>query len=113
MMLYVHFTSENHARKIVEERTLLCCSYFDTVFAAPVGGKYIPGVQQTKTGRPSDRNFAVFFHCTIAPDGLCIEEATWRLPLLELESCMMITAEEAVTLLDNSLPHDEWGVVKQ
>ena len=103
-MRYIHFTDEAGARDIVDTGLLLKSSILDGVFAVAEGGSYIPGVQQTKLGRAKSRDAAVVFETDELPDTAFAEEVIWHLQKLPIRNAQIVSAKEARSLLDNSLP---------
>lgn len=103
---FVHFTSKAHAALIVESMTLLLSrTISNAVYAAAVGGKYVPGVQRGGGGidAVNAREVAVLFTANIAPDTVFVEEVIWhRDTPLTLVDAMVIDHDEAVALLDGS-----------
>lgn len=103
-MRYIHFTDEQDAKKIKEEGVLLASSIIDAVFAVAEGGPSVPEVQKTRLGRPKNRNVAVVFETVDLPDTAYPEEVLWHMPRLKIHNVQVMSAEEASSLLDGSLP---------
>lgn len=119
--LFVHFTNATDADAIVESGVLLLSRTIeDAVYAAPVGGANVPGVQHAcrndggdflTADNPASRGAAVLFAAEVDPDEVWPEEAIWnRTTPLRLIDAMVISTEEAEMLLDGSAGiTDEWA----
>lgn len=101
-MEYIHFTSLKHALRIERSQCLWESSIVNGVYAAPVGGEYVPGTQRTELGRAENRNYAVLFATRRKPERLYPEEAVWHTQALQIEVLKCLRAEEAIRLLDGS-----------
>ena len=125
--MYIHFTSQQDAEAIVASMTLWPCSWLKSVLVDEQGkcildedgcmqadpnrspayavsvehNVYYPPVQRTKLGRPTNRDYAVLFTTSVPPSNTFEEETIWEVPHagLPLTGAMVITAEEAVSLL--------------
>lgn len=107
-MKYVHFTSPEDAQKIVEAGFLWQSSIIQgAIYAVAQGGVFSPGVQRTNLGRTKDRSVAVVFETKDLPDVAFPEEVIWHMDRLPIYNAEIVPAEEAVKLLDGSVPTDE------
>lgn len=109
-MKYVHFTSPEDAKKIVESGFLWKSSYVNGVYAVVAGGSFVPGVQHTKLGRTSNRSTAVVFETDELPDVAFPEEVIWHMDRLPIRDAVIMPAAQASKLLDGSIPanSDDW-----
>lgn len=96
---YIHFTSLVDANQIVRSAELWQSSFVSGVYAVPVGGALVPGVQQTTLGRAKDRTIAVIFTADIAPDVEYPEESIWHLDKLPIKGAKVVPAAVAKNLL--------------
>lgn len=107
-MKYVHFTSPEDAKKIVESGYLWQSSIIaDAIYAVAQGGVFSPGVQHTTLGRTKDRSVAVVFETKDLPDVAFPEEVIWHLDRLPIFNAQIVPSAEAAKLLDGSVPTDE------
>jgi len=125
--MYIHFTSKEDAEAIVASMTLWPCSWLMSIlvdargkcvldedgcmqadpnrspaYAVSIANNlYCPLVQRTRLGRPANRDYAVLFTTSVPPSNAFEEETIWEIPHagLPLTEAMVITAEEAVSLL--------------
>lgn len=106
-MQYIHFTDETDAKAIMDSGVLLPSSMIEgAIFAVAVGAPHMPGVQQTKMGRPKNRKVAILFSSNFLPDVAYPEEVMWHMDRLPIKDAKVIPAEEAITMLNGSLPVD-------
>lgn len=103
-MKYIHFTDDQGADEIIATGTLMASSIVDGVFAVAVGGSASPEVQHTKLGRPENRNTAVVFSAKELPDVAFPKKIIWHLPRIQIYDAVKMPTEEAMKLLDGSLP---------
>lgn len=107
-MKYIHFTSLEDAKKIVQSGQLWKSAIVQgAVYAVAVGGAPVPGVQHTKLGRTADRSVAVVFETTDLPDVAFPEEVIWHMDSLPIQNPKIVPASVAMKLLNNSIPTDE------
>jgi len=106
MQRYLHFTSLEDAARIESSGYLMKSSFIDGVYAVAVGGAAVPGVQQTKLGRTSDRSVAIVFETDVEPNFAYPEEIIWKnIDCLPIQIVDILPTEEAVKLLDDSIPY--------
>lgn len=114
--MFIHFTTAADAAAIVASGVLLPSrTIVGAVYAAPVGGVSVPGVQRgggsLDVWHVSGRQAAVLFDVAVAPDTVFPEEAIWRRDSpLPLVAPVVVSAADAVAALDGSLPVDDDGV---
>jgi hypothetical protein len=109
---YIHFTSKKHALEIKESGVLWASSFVEGVFAVAKGGSNSPKVQQTKLGRTSERDFAIYFTTDELPDYCYPEECIWKQPLIAIDIIKITKTADAVNDLNSSLEilnYDSWN----
>jgi predicted GNAT family acetyltransferase len=104
MQKYIHFTDLESAKVIKETGVLFSSSIVEGVYAIAVGGHYVPGVQLTKLGRPKNREVAVIFTTKELPKIAYVEEVIWDSEVINIDVLDIIPANEAIKLLDESIP---------
>ena len=102
-MRYIHFTDYQGAKGILSSGVLMACSYLSGAYAVVVGGAYVPGVQRTALGVAGNRDVAVVFETADLPDTAFVEEVIWHMPKVAVFNAVIISAEKAIGLLDESL----------
>lgn len=102
--IYIHFTDLEGMKGIQATGELWGSSYVEGVFAIPVGGHFVPGVQMSKLGRAKSRLAAVFFTTPILPDYCYPEECVWKTDKIPVKIVKLGTALMAKKYLDGSLP---------
>lgn len=106
---YVHFTSLEDAKKIVESGQLWQASFgpAGSVFAVVQGGSFVPNVQMTGMGRPKIRSAAVVFETDYLPDVAFPEEVMWHMDSLPIKNAKIVSPKEGASLLNDSLSVDD------
>lgn len=106
---YVHFTSLDDAKAIVESGELWKASYgpAGSVFAVIQGGAFVPGVQFSSLGRAKVRSAAVVFETDYLPDIAHPEEVMWHMDSLPIKNAKIVSPKEGAALLNDSIPVDE------
>lgn len=102
MRKYIHFTSLKHAIRIQASGELWESSFVSGVYAAEVGGEYMPEVQKTNLGRAENRDYAVLFFTEERPTRRFPEETIWHKEKLPVQVLECMRAEKATKLLDGS-----------
>jgi len=105
---YVHFTDAEGALGMVKEKRIWQSVYASpAVYAVAVGGKYVPGVQQSNLGRAKERGVAILFTTDEFPDLVYPEEVMWHKPSITIKAARIIPIWQAIKLLDGSLVRDD------
>lgn len=99
---YIHFTSLRHARHIQASGELWESSFVSGVYAAEVGGEYVPGTQRTSHGRAENRDYAVLFSTEEKPHLRYPEEVVWHKKSIRIRVLECMRAKKAAKLLDGS-----------
>ena len=98
---FIHFTDLDSAHSIIESMHLEASSIVEGIYAVHVGGTYAPGTQKTQIGRAKNRDYAVIFTTRAIPHVVFEEETIWHGDYIKLVTCKIVTAEEAVKLLES------------
>lgn len=105
---FIHFTTLTDAAAMVAAGIIgLSRTIAGAVYAAPVGGSLVPGVQYAQAGR----EVAILFTAPYAPEVICPEEVIWhRTSPLPVTDAIIIDAADADALLDGSAGIPEDGI---
>lgn len=99
-MKYVHFTDAEGARLIKESKKLLASSLINGVYAVNLEtGYYVPGVQETTLGRPTNRQTAVIFETDAVPAYEYEEESVWHADYIDIKNVIITSSKEAASML--------------
>jgi len=110
--VYIHLTDKEGALGIQKSGKLWASSFVEGVYAIPVGGRFVPGVQMTKLGRAKSRLVAVYFITPELPDYCVPEECVWKQEEIPVVVTKITNAVRAREDLDGSIPTlnpDQWN----
>lgn len=106
MARYLHFTNAEGVEGIKKTNTIWASSYIDGVYAAIVGGAWVPTVQMSSLGRAKLRHSVILFETDFLPDVAFPEEVVWHMPELPIRIIDIITPKQAKKLLTRKIAID-------